>query len=63
MRVSAVAKKLPYPVPKSTLGKDFAVFREPGFLVTLGIYVLIVAAAVGITMWASSTHGIPPFRF
>lgn len=58
-----MAKKHSYSAPKSTLGKDFSVFRDMGFLVTLGIYVLIVAAAIGITVWASSTHGIPPFRF
>jgi hypothetical protein len=58
-----VSKKFSYPVPRSTLGKDFSVFRDPGFLVVLGIYFLMVAAGIGITVWASSTHGIPPIRF
>jgi len=58
-----VSKKSSHPVPRSTLGKDFVIFRDPGFLVVLGIYFLFAAAAIGITAWASSTYGISPIRF
>lgn len=48
------------PVPSSTLGKDFAIFRESGFLVTLGIFLLMMVIGAGILVYANSAYGIPP---
>ncbi|HST95960.1 MAG TPA: hypothetical protein VLJ78_14395 [Microvirga sp.] len=48
------------PVPKSNLGKDFAIFRQPGFLITLAIYLLMTALGIALLVWANTAHGISP---
>jgi hypothetical protein len=48
------------PVPESTLGKDFSVFRQPGFLIILAIYLLMMTLGIGLLVWANTTHGISP---
>jgi hypothetical protein len=57
-----VPKKPSYPVPESTLGKDFSVFRDPGFLITLAIFLVMSALGIGLLVWANSTYGIPIMR-
>ncbi len=46
--------------PRSTgsLGRDFGIFSDPGFLVTLFIMLAIFAAGVGILLYTNSEYGI-----
>ncbi len=48
--------------PRSTgsLGRDFGIFSDPGFLVTLFIMLAIFAAGVGILLYTNSEYGIWP---
>ncbi|MBQ0824539.1 hypothetical protein HPT29_023405 [Microvirga terrae] len=43
----------------SSLRKDFRVFREPGFLVTLLLIGLLAAVGAYILVAASNDYGIP----
>jgi len=45
--------------PSSSLGKDFRIFRDPGFLVTLLLIGLIAAIGAYILVHASNKYGIP----
>jgi hypothetical protein len=44
---------------QSILKQDFAIFGDVGFLVTLGLVLLILAIGTGILIWASEKYGIP----
>jgi hypothetical protein len=48
------------PVPKSNLGKDFAIFRQRGFLIVLAIYLIMMAFGIALLVWANTVHGISP---
>jgi hypothetical protein len=45
--------------PRSTLWKDFAIFGDAGFLVTLALLLVLMALATGILLWASEKYSIP----
>ncbi|WP_262028799.1 hypothetical protein [Microvirga sp. Mcv34] len=47
----------------SSLRKDFRVFRDPGFLVTLFLIGLLAAVGALILVLASSEYGIPIRQF
>lgn len=44
---------------KSTLKQDFSIFGDAGFLTTLAILLLLLAAATAILIWSSEEYGIP----
>jgi hypothetical protein len=52
---------MPNDQPKSQLARDFAVFLQPGFLVSLlllfGLCAMVAAAAI----WGNVMYGISPF--
>jgi hypothetical protein len=41
--------------------KDFAIFREPGFLTTLVLILLLGAALTGVLLSSTTKYAIPPF--
>jgi hypothetical protein len=45
--------------PGSSLRKDFRIFLEPGFLVTLALIGLLAAIGAYILVHASNEYGIP----
>ncbi|MXQ12376.1 hypothetical protein [Microvirga makkahensis] len=45
--------------PSSSLRKDFRIFRDPGFLVTLVLIGLLAAVGTYILIHASNEYGIP----
>jgi len=49
--------------PARSLRKDFRIFREPGFLVTLLLIGLLAAAGASILIAASNEYGIPVREF
>ncbi len=44
---------------RSILKQDFAIFGDVGFLVTLGLVLLLLAIGTGFLIWASERYGIP----
>jgi hypothetical protein len=46
---------------RSSLQKDFAIFREPGFLITLVLILLLGAALTGVLLYSTTKYAIPPF--
>jgi len=44
---------------KSSLGKDFRIFGDPGFLVTLVVIGLLCALGAYILVEAVNSYGIP----
>jgi hypothetical protein len=46
----------------SSLSKDFRIFRDPGFLVTLFLIGLLAAVGALILVWASNEYGIPVWQ-
>lgn len=49
------------PEPPSTFAKDFKVFGEPGFLVSLLLGLLLFGAVGGTILYANILYGISPF--
>ncbi len=47
---------------KSTLGQDFRIFADGGFLVTLVLLLALFAAATAAMIYASEKWGIPVLR-
>ena len=47
--------------PPGTLGKDFRVFRQPGFLVALGLTLVLVAVGAGVLVAVNMEYGVSPF--
>lgn len=47
----------------SSLRKDFRIFRDRGFLVTLALIGLLAAIGALILVWASNEYGIPVRQF
>jgi hypothetical protein len=45
--------------PRSSLRKDFRIFRDPGFLTTLVLIGLLSAIGAYILVHASNQYGIP----
>jgi hypothetical protein len=45
--------------PSSSLRKDFRIFLDPGFLVTLVLIGLLAAAGIYLLVHASNQYGIP----
>jgi hypothetical protein len=45
--------------PSSSLRKDFRIFRDPGFLITLILIGVLLAAGAYILVHASNEYGIP----
>lgn len=45
--------------PSSTLRKDFRIFRDPGFLITLVLIGILAAIGTYLLVWASNEYGIP----
>ncbi len=50
----------PYPRSTGSLGRDFGIFGDVGFLVTLFIMLAVFAAGAAILLYANSEHGIWP---
>ena len=46
---------------RSTVQKDFAIFLEPGFLITLVLILLLGAALTGVLLYSTTKYAIPPF--
>jgi len=42
-----------------TLRRDFRIFLEPGFLVTLLLVGALSAVTIAVLVWADETYGIP----
>jgi hypothetical protein len=47
--------------PPGPLGEDFRVFRDPGFLIVLGVVALAWGAGTALLVYASTRYGIAPF--
>jgi hypothetical protein len=45
--------------PRGTLSKDFAIFGDAGFLVTLALLVVLMGVATALLIWASEKYSIP----
>ena len=46
---------------RSSVQKDFAIFRELGFLTTLVLILLLGAARTGVLLYSTTKYAIPPF--
>jgi hypothetical protein len=46
------------PESRSSLQRDLAIFREPGFLVALALVALLMAVAAAILVYSAETYGI-----
>ena len=46
---------------KSQLARDFGIFLQPGFLVTLLLLLLLCALVAGAIVWGNVLYGISPF--
>jgi hypothetical protein len=46
---------------KGQLGRDFAVFLQPGFLVTILLLAVLCAMVAGAILWGNVLYGISPF--
>ena len=47
------------PAPRSTLRRDFRIFLEPGFLLTLVLVGAISAVTIALLVGAAEKYGIP----
>ncbi len=50
------------PRSRSSLGKDLAVFADPGFLVTVAILLALFAIGAVVLLAASEKYGVPALR-
>jgi len=46
----------------SSLRKDFLIFRDPGFLVTLLLIGILAGVGALILVWASNEYGVPVWQ-
>ncbi len=49
------------PEPPSSFARDFRIFLDPGFLVSLVLIGLLCGIAAGILLYANMKYGISPF--
>jgi hypothetical protein len=44
---------------RSSLRRDFRIFREPGFLLALLLLALLGVGGAGLLIYAADKHGVP----
>ena len=52
---------MPDSASKGQLARDFGVFLQPGFLVTLLLLAVLCAMVAGAILWGNVLYGISPF--
>ncbi len=48
---------------RSTLRRNFGVFAQPGFLVSLAILLVLFAIMTGVLIYGTSEHAVPLWPF
>lgn len=58
-RICRLPQELSMPETHSSLRRDFGVFADPGFLVTLVLLLLVFAATTVLLIYGTSEHAVP----
>jgi hypothetical protein len=49
------------PEPPGTIGRDFKIFADPGFLVSLALGMLLIGIIAGVLLYFNANDSISPF--
>jgi hypothetical protein len=49
------------PEPPGTIGRDFKIFADPGFLVSLALGMLLIGIIAGVLLYFNAYYSISPF--